>query len=34
VPVVPFVIYGIKALKGETVEVPYLSEFMRKQGWL
>jgi len=33
-PVVPFVLYGIKALKGEYVDVPYLSEFMRKQGWL
>jgi len=34
VPVVPFVIYGIKAYQGKDVEVPYLSEFMRKQGWL
>ncbi len=34
VPIVPFVYYGIKALKGEYVEVPYLSEFLRKQGWL
>jgi uncharacterized membrane protein len=33
-PIVPFVYYGIKALRGEYVEVPYLSEFLRKQGWL
>ncbi|MGC9359441.1 MAG: DUF4870 domain-containing protein [Anaerolineae bacterium] len=34
VPIVPLVYYGIKALKGEYVEVPYLTEFLRKQGWL
>jgi len=33
-PVVPFVYYGIKALRGEYVEVPYLTEFLRKQSWL
>ena len=34
VPLAADIYYGIKAYQGEMVEVPYLSEFMRKQGWL
>lgn len=34
VPIGVNIYYGIQAYKGEMVEVPYLSEFMRKQGWL
>lgn len=33
VPIVPFLYYGIKAFQGQTFEVPYLTKFMRQQGW-
>ncbi|MGI6381399.1 MAG: DUF4870 domain-containing protein [Anaerolineae bacterium] len=34
VPAAFYIYYGIQAYQGKDVEVPYLSEFMRKQGWL
>jgi uncharacterized membrane protein len=34
VPLVPMILYGIKAYQGEWVVIPVLTEFMKKQGWL
>ena len=34
VPLVPMILYGIKAYQGEWVVIPVLTDFMKKQGWL
>jgi uncharacterized membrane protein len=33
-PIVPMILYGIKAYQGEWVVIPVLTDFMKKQGWL
>ena len=33
-PVVPLVYYGWKAFEGESPEIPYLTAFLRDNGWL
>jgi uncharacterized membrane protein len=33
-PIVPVILYGIKAYQGEWVVIPVVTDFMKKQGWL
>ena len=33
-PLVPTILYGIKAYQGEYVEIPVVTDFMKQQGWL
>jgi len=33
-PLVPVILYGIKAYQGEWVVIPVLTDFLKKQGWL
>jgi len=33
-PVVPVILYGIKAYQGEWVVIPVVTDFIKKQGWL
>ena len=33
-PLVPIILYGIKAYQGEYVEIPVVTDFMKQQGWL
>ncbi len=33
-PIVPMVYYGIKAFQGEIFDIPYLTDFCRKNGWV
>ncbi len=34
VPIVPFVYYGIQAFQGKYVEIPWVTEFLKKNNWL
>jgi uncharacterized membrane protein len=34
VPAVPIIYYGLKAFGGEMVGIPYLTDLLRKNGWL
>jgi len=33
-PLVPVILYGIKAYQGEWVVIPVVTDFLKKQGWL
>jgi len=33
-PIVPVILYGIKAYQGEWVVIPVVTDFIKKQGWL
>ena len=33
-PVIPAIYYGVLAYQGKRFEIPYLTKFMRQQGWL
>lgn len=33
-PAVPFLYYGVKAFQGQYVDVPYVTDFLRRNNWL